>query len=316
MYRLRVPARDEVHAHAISDALIGALYPETRAAGLVETEKGWLAEAFYLEAPDEDALADYLARVLDGQGDDLALIVESIADRDWVKESLAAMPPVYAGRFAVFGGHDRARIPANAIGVEIEASQAFGTGHHGTTLGCLLALDGLLKRRRYRQPLDIGTGTGVLAIALAKALRVPVIATDNDPVAVRIARENTSANGAGGQVRAIVADGVRHVNLRRQAPYDLIVANILAGPLIRLAPEVARISRPGTSVVLSGLRNRQRRAVEAAWRNVGFCLDRRLVIDGWATLLLVARGRVSSRRRNSSAHTPRGSGPTRSAGPR
>jgi ribosomal protein L11 methyltransferase len=286
MYRLRIPARDEAHADAICDALMSALEPETSTAGLVETETGWLAEAFYLERPGETALRAHLERMLGTATAKLALHIELLADRDWVTESLEAMPPVIAGRFAVYGRHDRHRIPSNALGIEIEASLAFGTGHHGTTRGCLLALDMLFKTRRFSRPLDVGTGTGVLAVAIAKRLRVPVNATDIDPRAVEITRANASKNGTGQFVRAITSDGVKDHRIQAGAPYDLIVANILAKPLIRLAPDIARIAGRDSRVILSGLLTWQRRGVEAAWRNAGFNPLRRIVIDNWATLVL------------------------------
>ncbi|ESR27315.1 Ribosomal protein L11 methyltransferase [Lutibaculum baratangense AMV1] len=206
-----------------------------------------------------------------------------------MKESLEAMPPVSAGRFVVYGGHDRGRIRANQIGIEIEAAQAFGTGHHGTTWGCLKALDTLLKARRYERPLDIGTGTGVLAIGLAKALRRKVVATEIDPVATRIAVENARLNGVSALIEAHTADGVKALPVTRHAPYDLIVANILANPLVALAPDVERIAADRASVVLSGLLTWQRREVEAVWRTRGFVARDRLFRDGWATLVLQRR---------------------------
>lgn len=308
MFRLRVPARDAAQAEAICDALLSALEPDTSTAGLVDTETGWVAEAFYLDEPDEAALAAHLRRMLGPGASGLGLRVESIADRDWVRQSLEAMPPVFAGRFAVFGRHDRKRIPSNALGIEIEASCAFGTGHHGTTLGCLLALDALFKARRFRRPIDIGTGTGVLAIATAKALRVPVLATDIDPVAVKIAEANAAKNRVGTLVAAVRADGLEDRRIRAAAPYDLIVANILAKPLVALAPDVARSAERKAVAVLSGLRAGQRRQVEAAWRAFGFRPLRRLVIDGWATLVLVADARLTSRRASSRWRVPRASG--------
>jgi ribosomal protein L11 methyltransferase len=310
MYRLRIPARNEAHADAICDVLMAALEPETSTAGLLETERGWQAEAFYVEEPGAEAVRSHLARMLGPDAGALDLRIEVLADRDWVTESLEAMPPVFAGRFAVFGRHDRHRIPNNVIGIEIEASQAFGTGHHGTTRGCLRALDDLFKARRFRRPLDVGTGTGILAAAVARALRVPVAATDIDPLAVEIARGNAVKNGVGRLVRAIAADGVDNLCVREGAPYDLIVANILARPLVRLAPDMARLADARAVVVLSGLLTWQRREVEAAWRHFGFAPIRRLVIDNWATLVLAAPGPLTARRgpfrsRRGRRHGPR-----------
>lgn len=230
-----------------------------------------------------------LARALGAESGRLTVEIEALADRNWVKESLEALPPVRAGRFVVHGRHDRDRVPANAIGIEIEAGLAFGTGHHGTTLGCLMAIERLLKQRRIRRPLDVGTGTGVLAIAAAKALHVPVVATDIDPVAVETTRENLAKNGAAGLVRAVTANGADTAVVRAGAPYDLVIANILAKPLVALAPSLRPLMERGAAVVLSGLLVSQRREVEAAYRARGCVPLFRIVRDGWATLALEAR---------------------------
>jgi ribosomal protein L11 methyltransferase len=207
-----------------------------------------------------------------------------IAKEDWVQKSLAGLEPVRAGRLLVHGSHDRDRLRANDVGVEIEAALAFGTGHHGTTLGCLRALDRILKRRRPRRVLDVGTGTGVLAIAAAKLLHAPVACGDIDPVAVETARANAIANGAGPYVRPVVAVGLRHEAMAGR--YDLIFANILAKPLRLLAPSIARAAGPGAELVLSGLLARDVAGVLSAYRAQGFALAERGDIDGWATLAL------------------------------
>nr|WP_281048258.1 50S ribosomal protein L11 methyltransferase [Tepidamorphus gemmatus] len=282
-------ARDEAEADLICDALGLALEPETTAAGLVETERGWFAEGYYTDEPTEAALRAVLARALASDAGRLAIEIEALADRNWVKESLEALPPVRAGRFVVHGRHDRDRIPANAIGIEIEAGLAFGTGHHGTTLGCLMAIGRLLKQRRIRRPLDIGTGTGVLAIAVARALRVPVVATDIDPIAVETTRENLVKNGAAGLVRVVRANGADCALVRAGQPYDLVIANILARPLVALAPRLRPLMAPGAAVVLSGLLVGQRREVEAAYRAQDCVVLFRIVRDGWMTLGLEAR---------------------------
>ena len=218
-----------------------------------------------------------------------ALRFERVAAKDWVRESLAGLAPVTAGRFVVHGAHDRARIPHNRIGIEIEAALAFGTGHHGTTRGCLLALDWLCKSLPPRRILDLGTGSGVLAIAAARALRRPVLATDIDGSAVRAARANAALNRAGGFVEVIRADGVTGAKLRERGPYDLVLANILLRPLQRLAAPLTRLTAPGTRVVLSGLLASQANAAIAAYR--GLALERRIDLDGWTTLVLVRRQR-------------------------
>ena len=212
--------------------------------------------------------------------------VEVLPEADWVALSLEGLKPVCAGRFVVHGGHDRASIPPGRIAIEIEAGQAFGTGHHGTTAGCLAVLDRLLRRRRFRQVLDLGTGSGVLAIALAKVLRRPVLATDIDPLAVRVAAENAALNRVGGRVRTVIAAGMDHRAIWAAAPFDLIVANILAEPLMRLAPAVARALAPGGQLVLSGLLPHQRERVVAGYSGQGVWLEHAEVSDGWAVLLL------------------------------
>jgi ribosomal protein L11 methyltransferase len=203
------------------------------------------------------------------------------------------LAPVTAGRFIVHGAHDRARIPPNRIGIEIEAALAFGTGHHGTTRGCLLALDSLCKLlgggKAPQRILDLGTGSGVLAIAAARALRQPVLATDIDGSAVRAARANAALNRAGSFVEVIKADGVTAPKLRDRAPYDLVLANILLRPLQRLAAPLMRLTAPGAHVILSGLLASQANAAIAAYR--GLALERRIDLDGWTTLILIRRKR-------------------------
>jgi ribosomal protein L11 methyltransferase len=197
---------------------------------------------------------------------------------------------VPAGRFVVHGSHDRGRIAGHAIAIEIEAALAFGTGHHGTTRGCLLFLDDILKRRRPRRVLDVGTGTGVLAIAAARALRKPVWAGDIDPVAVEAARGNALHNRAGAFLRPVVAKGVGHPDLQAGKPYDLVFANILARPLMRLAPSIAGVAARGADVILSGLQARDVPGVLAAYRAQGLTLVARRDLEGWASLHLRAGG--------------------------
>ena len=221
-----------------------------------------------------------------------ALQFGSVEAADWVRQSLAGLRPVAAGRFVVHGAHDRTRVPLNHIGIEIEAALAFGTGHHGTTRGCLLALDAICKAMPYRplaktrpRILDVGTGSGVLAIAAARALHAHVLATDIDAFAVRTARSNASHNRAGSLLSVVLADGVGARTIRTHALYDLIFANILLGPLKRIATPLRRLAAPGGRVVLSGILPSQANAVIAAYRPLA--LQRRLDIDGWTTLVLV-----------------------------
>jgi len=218
-----------------------------------------------------------------------ALQFGSVEAADWVRQSLAGLRPVAAGRFVVHGAHDRTRVPLNHIGIEIEAALAFGTGHHGTTRGCLLALDAICKAMPLAKTrpriLDVGTGSGVLAIAAARALHAHVLATDIDAFAVRTARSNASHNRAGSLLSVVLADGVGARTIRTHALYHLIFANILLGPLKRIATPLRRLAAPGGRVVLSGILPSQANAVIAAYRPLA--LQRRLDIDGWTTLVLV-----------------------------
>ena len=218
-----------------------------------------------------------------------ALQFGSVEAADWVRQSLAGLRPVAAGRFVVHGAHDRTRVPLNHIGIEIEAALAFGTGHHGTTRGCLLALDAICKAMPLAKTrpriLDVGTGSGVLAIAAARALHAHVLATDIDAFAVRTARSNASHNRAGSLLSVVLADGVGARTIRTHALYDLIFANILLGPLKRIATPLRGLAAPGGRVVLSGILPSQANAVIAAYRPLA--LQRRFDIDGWTTLVLV-----------------------------
>jgi ribosomal protein L11 methyltransferase len=212
--------------------------------------------------------------------------IEALPDTDWVAKSLEGLAPVRTGRFLVHGRHDRQARRPNDIPIEIEAGQAFGTGHHGTTAGCLAAIDRLARTRPIANALDVGTGSGVLAIAIAKAAKASVLASDIDPVAVRVARDNIRLNGVAGSVRAVATVGLGKRVFVERAPYDLVVANILAGPLVVLAPQVRRLVAPGGIVVLSGLLPGQQTRVVAAYRGLGMVLVGATVLDGWTTLVL------------------------------
>jgi ribosomal protein L11 methyltransferase len=261
------------------DALLGG-----RAYDLGEALPGRWQLTVYFEAGPDKAERAALARLA---GADLPpFAFAALPETDWVAKSLAGLAPVRAGRFVIHGRHDRERVAANDIGIEIEAGLAFGTGHHGTTSGCLIAIDTVAKERRIANALDVGTGSGVLAIALAGRAHARVLATDIDPVAVAVARENVRLNGAARQVTTLVAAGLNHAAIRARAPYDLIVANILAGPLVALAPAIARAIAPGGTVILSGLLTEQQRRVAAMYRGQGFALSRAIVIGEWATLVL------------------------------
>jgi ribosomal protein L11 methyltransferase len=242
----------------------------------------WRIDAFPTSGDEAQALRRALAA-----HPDLGVATEALADADWLAMALSGLPPVRAGRFFVYGAHDRGRKPVNGVNLRIEAGAAFGTGHHGTTVGCLLAFDALLRRARFPRVLDVGCGTGVLAIAAARTGSGVVMGTDIDPVSVRIARENAQLNDA--RARFVHASGLRDGAVRTRAPYDLVFANILARPLIGLAQEIGGSLRPGGRTILSGLLRTQERAVRAAYLARGFRLERRLHRDAWATLVLRRR---------------------------
>jgi ribosomal protein L11 methyltransferase len=280
---------DEQSAHCIADFFAESFAADEVAVSLVDNGAGRWRVAMYFRAAPDETMVRRLTAAAAGTAVAKALRFERVAAKDWVRESLAGLAPVAAGRFIVHGAHDRARIPHNRIGIEIEAALAFGTGHHGTTRGCLLALDWLCKSLPRRRILDLGTGSGVLAIAAARALRRPVLATDIDGSAVLAARANAALNRTGSFVELVMAAGVTGQKLRERAPYDLVLANILLRPLQRLAAPLTRLTAPGARVVLSGLLASQANAAIAAYR--GLALERRIDLDGWTTLVLVRRQR-------------------------
>jgi ribosomal protein L11 methyltransferase len=218
--------------------------------------------------------------------------VEEVPDQNWVALSQASLPPIHTGRFIVHGSHDRARFVMRRFAVEIEAGEAFGSGHNATTALCLEALDALARRRPLRRVLDLGCGSGVLAIAAARvASTAQVIATDNDPVAAATAKVNARLNRVGGRVRVLTATGLAHPALRRARPFDLVLANILPRPLVELAPALRGALRSEGVAVLSGLLDHQAREVGAAYCAAGFRLLRRLQRAGWTALVVAARSR-------------------------
>jgi ribosomal protein L11 methyltransferase len=288
-------ACDEDTARRIA-AAVGETLPDDTACSAFEITDGrWMAEIFFHDTPDR-AVIDTLVRA--SGGDPARLVYDAVSERDWVQASLEGLTPVRAGRFVVHGSHDRTRIAPNVTRIEIEAALAFGTGHHGTTRGCLLAFDGVLKQRTFRRLLDVGAGTGVLAIAAAKALRRPVIGTDIDPVAVTAARSNARLNGVPGLTTFLHADGCRAGSVRNSGRYDLIFANILLGPLRGMAQPLTSLVAPGGTVILSGLLTADGRAALARYRAAGMVLETRVPLEGWVTLVM---RRPNRRLRQSSA---------------
>ena len=347
---------DEATAQRVMDLASDAFDAADVAGCMNESAPGHWTAALYFQTPPNLAAVRALVAFAAGAEAANALAFESVAARDWVKASLDGLAPVAAGRFIVHGAHDRLRVPANKIGIEIEAALAFGTGHHGTTRGCLIALDRIVKGSRSRQRpsspplawgrtsakrsgggflegrakrwlklgrgklgtppritcgdptlplpgrvrrkarrarptaiLDVGTGSGVLAIAAARALRAPVLASDIDPLAARAAGANVRLNRAGTlvEIRRFANLGARR--FRERGPFDLILANILLGPLLRLAAPMTRLAARHAHIVLSGLLPSQASAILAAYRMQGLALEQRLLLEGWVTLVLRSR---------------------------
>jgi ribosomal protein L11 methyltransferase len=327
---------DQATVRKISDTLAESLDADTVGIAAFEApDKTWSLALHFRDAPDETAVRALVATAAGAAAAD-ELTFETLAPTDWVRTSLAGLKPVDAGRFVVHGAHDRARIGANRIGIEIEAGLAFGTGNHGTTRGCLLALDWIAKQadslrhlplkgggrprsgrvggtlRRARDPhptpppfrgrertessrqkekcrktvLDVGTGTGVLSIAAARALRVPVVASDIDARSVIIARENARLNRAGPLVTIVRANGLGVRTIRAHAPYGIVLANILLEPLRGMATPLARVVARTGRVVLSGLLAAQAVPALVAYRARGLILERRIPLEGWMTLVL------------------------------
>src|SRR5262249_14793376 len=245
-------ACDEPTARRLAAYLGESLDAEsTVCAAFEDDDGGWHVAIHFRTAPDEAGLRR-LVKLAAGETAAQALNIETVAATNWVAQSLAGLKPVRAGRFLVHGAHDRAKVRANDIAIEIEAALAFGTGHHGTTRGCLQALTDLAKRRRVRRVLDVGTGSGILAIAAARLLRVRITASDIDARAIETARGNARINRAASLLSFVCASDTAAHAIKSAAPYQLIFANILLGALTRLAVPLRRLTAPGARIVLSG----------------------------------------------------------------
>lgn len=245
----------------------------------------WVLE-FCLGDAEGLALAQQFLETRLGRERASAAELNDVEASDWVAKALQGLAPVRAGRFLLHGGHDRAQRQNHDVAIEIEAALAFGTGHHGTTRGCLMMFDEVLKTRRPRRVLDVGTGTGVLAIAAARVLRRTITAGDIDKVAALVAQGNARLNGVHPWLRVVAAAGVNHPAMRRAAPFDLIFANILAAPLRRMAAGLAHVSTPYGQIIVSGLLAGDVAGVLSAFRPQGFYLTKRHDVEGWITLLL------------------------------
>lgn len=271
-------------AESLGNALEG-LEPAPVGVGIVEVEDGSgtiEVGGYFAERPDQIALA--LLAAVHGAPD---FVLSEVPETDWVAHVRRELRPVEAGRFFVYGSHDADRVPEGRIALLIEAAMAFGTGHHGTTLGCLRALDALVDSGAAPGSVaDIGCGTAVLAMAAARVFDAPVIASDIDTVAVDVARANLAANHLTDRVRCVEAAGFGHPELSGERAFDLVFANILKGPLIALAPDMAHAIPPGGHVILSGILNQQAEDVLSAYSAEGFNPVRREEIVDWTTLML------------------------------
>ena len=287
LHKLRIETSDLDAADIVAGILEGAAITPALAVTLFELRPpAFVVEAYYDAAPS----LEVIERLLAGQqGTGVSPpTFEAVADSNWVALSQAALPPIRAGSFVVHGSHDRKRYAMRRLAIEIEAGEAFGTGHNATTALCLEALDALVRRRRFARVLDLGCGSGLLGIAAARALPAArVLASDNDAIATAIARENVRLNRVAQHVRFVTAAGFDHALLRQPRAFDVVLANILPGPLIALAPAMRRAIDHSGIAILSGLLDHQVRDVAAAYRAQGFSMLRRTQSAGWAALTLI-----------------------------
>lgn len=275
-------------AQALGD-MLEDLEPAPTGVGVFEMEDGsglWEIGAYFVEEPDEVELM--LAAAAHGAK---PFVISEVPDTDWVAQVKRELTPVEAGRFFVYGEHDADKLPDTSIGLLIEAAMAFGTGHHGTTLGCLKALDALVvEGEACKSVADIGCGTAVLGMAASKVWDIDVLVSDIDPVAVDVAKANAEANGLADRLTCLESAGFDHPDLAAAAPFDLVFANILMGPLLALTADMARVVAPGGKIILSGILSRQAAAVIEAYEDAGFSLHRREENGDWTTLTLARNG--------------------------
>jgi len=293
-YRLTITPGREQDAQRFAESLEEDL--NSRGAGgtssisyYEEAPGRWIVEVIGADMPGLPALRAAARKTFGDPTGFPAFSVSRMPDIDWVAHSQQGLPPVRAGSFVVYGSHDRERVHGRRLGIQIDAGEAFGTAHHGTTLGCLIALDWLSRLGPLGRVLDVGTGSGVLAIAAAKRGAMKVLATDIEDTAVRVARANISLNAVGHTATCIEAEGMRHREVRAGAPFDVVLANIHAAPLSAMAADLRQAVAPRGTLVLSGLLGGQARRMVGRYNAAGFELRRRIDREGWATLVMTRR---------------------------
>ncbi len=277
------------HADAFATILSDAFYPDAQAVATAEVEEhvSWSVEAYYQDEPDTHQIETIIRPLAEDLDLTLpAVNVEALPDINWVAKSLEGLAPIETDRFFVHGAHDADKCPASRIPLLVDAGEAFGTGHHGTTLGCLKFIELECRHRKPARILDLGCGTGLLAIAAAKLTGQRVVASDIDPIATRVTRDNARANKIHPLIQTITAKGTNHPELKAHGPYDLLIANILAGPLAHMAPDVEQQLASGGTLILSGILHEQEQMVLSAYRGQGLYLLDRMRIDEWVTLRL------------------------------
>lgn len=252
----------------------------------VDEDKGIWAVSVYSPQENIDETEKRIQLILKDIGHSATIEQEELEDHGWIEKTLSDLVPVRAGRFLVHGTHDKDSVKPNDIGILVDAGLAFGTGHHGTTAGCLEMIGNELKNGQFRNALDLGAGTGVLAIAVAKAKRIPVLASDIDPIAMEVCNRNARINGVAKFVKSITATGFNHTQFANYVPFDLVIANILAGPLQGLAFDMSRHLADDAIVILSGLLPNQKARIVASYRAQGLALKKAHIRDGWLTLVL------------------------------
>ena len=252
--------------------------------GDVDDPDNW-SVSIYADETESENLYQRLTSLIQDADVTVSFEIENIPDTDWVAKTLQELHPVRAGRYLIHGSHDINAPAANDISVQIDAGLAFGTGHHGTTAGCLDMLSEIMKRQTFRNVLDLGTGSGVLAIAIAKSSQAHIMASDIDPVATTTARENTQINGVQVAVECVTSSGLAHRRFKEQAPFDLVIANILANPLMSMACDISKHTCQGGYVILSGLLPHQRRMILAGFRQHGLIFVKSHIRENWLSMV-------------------------------